>query len=124
MAFKNGSAPYQAGRPNSGGPQLKLKFTTTASVVFTRINAGRSVGVSLLDDSCNLVEVGNVTIATNQAIPAATDILEVRYLYVVGQGGSLYQPVCLRVRTDIDTSECTAAQLKYRAEDALEVAAA
>jgi len=55
-----------------------------------------------------------VTIPANQPIPKAGDVLEVRYLYSF-PGGSLFQPVCLGQRDDIETSACTLSQLKYKA---------
>jgi hypothetical protein len=44
-------------------------------------------------------------------------VVEIRYLYVTGPGGSLYQPVFLGVRDDVDITECTEAHqhLKYKA---------
>jgi bifunctional non-homologous end joining protein LigD len=45
--FKRLDAPYTAGRPNGGGPQLKHKFYATISAVVGRINAQRSVEVQL-----------------------------------------------------------------------------
>jgi len=70
-----------AGRPNSGGNQLKFKFYDTASVIVTKVNDKRSVGISLLDNE-TAVFMGNVTISVNQEIPKAGDIIEVRYWMV------------------------------------------
>lgn len=58
--------------------------------------------------------VGNVTIAPNQPIPKAGAVVEVRYLYSY-PGGSLFQPVCLGLRDNVDPAACTIDQLKYRA---------
>jgi hypothetical protein len=45
--------------------------------------------------------VGSVTIPPSHTVPAAGSIVEVRYLYAY-EGGSLYQPVYLGIRDDID----------------------
>lgn len=110
--FKRWDAPYRQGRPNSGGTQLKLKFVATVSAMVTKVNQQRSVGVSLLDGD-TWKAVGNVTVPANQEVPQVGDVVEVRYLYAL-QGGSLYQPVLLGVRTDVEQSECGVAQLKLQ----------
>jgi bifunctional non-homologous end joining protein LigD len=87
--FKLASAVYAAGRPSSGGPALKFKFTTTGSFIVAEHNTTRSVGLKLFRQKhlC-----GNVTIPPNLPIPKIGEIVEVRYLYAF-RGGSLYQPV-------------------------------
>lgn len=57
--------------------------------------------------------VGNVSIPANREVPAVGTVVEVRYLYAA-QGGSLYQPVYLGVRSDIEAPECVVAQLKFK----------
>jgi len=116
VTFKLGSAPYEPGRPASGGPAMKFKFWHTASVLVERINAGkRSVATAVLDRSGSRVEVGSVSIPANQPIPAVGAILEVRYLHAY-PGGSLVQATSKGVRDDIDLSECTQDQLYYKKE--------
>jgi bifunctional non-homologous end joining protein LigD len=112
IVFKQHVAPYTAGRPNSGGTQVKIKFYATASVVVTKINEKRSVAVAVLDGE-QTVEVGNVTIPPNKEIPPVNSIIEVRYLYAY-QGGSLYQPTYLGVRDDMQEQDCVITQLKYK----------
>jgi bifunctional non-homologous end joining protein LigD len=113
--FKHAEAPYSPGRPASGGDQLKLKFTTSASCIVAGVNGSkRSVSLELRDGKKS-VAVGNVTIPSNQQIPSAGAIVEIRYLYAY-QGGSLYQPVYLGVRDDITADACTTSQLKFKAE--------
>ena len=112
--FKKHSAPYMAGRPNSGGTQVKFKFYATASVIVTQINEKRSVAVAVIAGE-NQVEVGNVTIPPNKAVPAVNSIVEIRYLYTY-KGGSLYQPTYLCVRDDISFEDCLISQLKYKKE--------
>lgn len=114
VVFKKRDAHYHAGRPNSGGNQMKFKFYDTASVIVSKVNDKRSVGMTLLEDGKEIF-VGNVTISVNKDIPKKGDIIEVRYLYAY-KGGSLYQPTFLDVRTDIDKEECLLSQLKYKKE--------
>lgn len=114
VVFKRMDAPYTAGRPNSGGPQLKFKFVATLSAKVLAVNAQRSVAVGLLDGA-EWRSVGNVTVPANRDIPSEGDVVEVRYLYA-HQGGSLYQPVYLGLRDDIETHECVVAQMKYKAQ--------
>jgi bifunctional non-homologous end joining protein LigD len=114
IVFKNHAAPYTAGRPNSGGTQVKLKFYATASVVVTKINDKRSVAVAVLAGE-HQVGVGNVTIPPNKDVPAVNAIVEVRYLYAY-KGGSLYQPTYLGVRDDMRVEDCSISQLKYKKE--------
>ncbi|GAF91801.1 unnamed protein product, partial [marine sediment metagenome] len=53
IVFKNLTAPYKAGRPASGGTQLKKKFWESATCEVSKINQKRSIGVKVLDDSGN-----------------------------------------------------------------------
>lgn len=112
IVFKQHNAPYTAGRPNSGGTQVKFKFYATASVVVTKINDTRSVAVAVLDGETP-VGVGNVTIPPNKAAPAVNAIVEVRYLYAY-KDGSLYQPTYIGVRDDLSATDCASTQLKYK----------
>jgi len=121
VVFKRQTAPYTAGRPSSGGPQLKFKFCETASFVVGKINAKRSVSL-LLFDGDRIVGAGNVTIPANHEIPKPGDMVECRYLYAFRGSGCIYQPVYLGKRQDITAEECVVTQLKYKAE-ALQVAA-
>lgn len=115
VVFKNRLAPYTHGRPAVGGPQLKLKFTATASCRVAAVNASRrSIAVELLDsDTSGWAGVGNVTVPPNHPVPAKGDVVEVRYLYAY-RGGSLYQPVYLGRREDVDHDDCRLTQLKFR----------
>ena len=113
VVFKRIDAPYSPGRPNSGGDQLKFKFVETASVMISKINAKRSVAISVWDND-KLVPAGNVTIPPDHQIPQAWDIADVRYLHAMVGSGSLVQPVFLGVRTDIAAAECTRSQFKFR----------
>jgi bifunctional non-homologous end joining protein LigD len=118
VVFKRKNAPYVAGRPASGGDALKFKFLATCSCFVLGQNARRSVSLGLLSVAGNEVCVGSVTIPPNREIPGAGEIVEVRYLYVQQEGGSLFQPCYLGVREDVEKIECVVGQLKYkRAEE-------
>ena len=114
IVFKKHSASYTAGRPNSGGNQVKCKFYDTASVIVTGINAKRSVAIAVISGKMQ-VGVGNVTIPPNKEIPAVNSIIEVRYLYAY-KGGNLYQPTYISIRDDVSFEDCSISQLKYKQE--------
>ena len=116
VVFKNPNALYTPGRPASGGPQLKFKFYATASMIVSKVNVGkRSIAIELYDGK-RRVNVGNVTIPPNAAVPAAGSIADIRYLHAF-RNGSIYQPLFLHLRDDVDANDCTTAQLKYRSDD-------
>jgi len=118
VVFKNKYNPYHPGRPSSGGPALKHKFTDSCSVVVGLVNQGkRSVSVAAFGDAGHAIELGNVTIPPNHAVPLPGQVVEVRYLYAF-RDGSLFQPVYLGVRNDIDVPDCTVSQLKYKPDTA------
>ena len=114
IVFKKLNAFYTAGRPASGGNQIKFKFYATASFIVLNVNKKRSVKVGLYDGN-KLVNVGNVTIPPNKDVPQKDDIIEVQYLYAY-RGGSIYQPIYIGLRDDIDEDACELSQLKYKAE--------
>jgi bifunctional non-homologous end joining protein LigD len=119
VVFKRHDAPYEAGRPASGGSWRKFKFVTTGSFIVCRLNPDkRSVGLEVRDGRRG-IEIGNVTIPPNAEVPKLGAIVEVRYLYAF-KGGSLFQPVHLGVRDDLTPRACTVSQLKYRADNAEE----
>lgn len=114
VVFKDARAPYSPGRPASGGTQVKAKFTESCSVLVGRISgAKRSVALAAFGHAGAVIELGNVTIPPNHAIPDVGQVVEVRYLYAFREG-RLFQPMYLGVRDDIDESDCTLAQLKYK----------
>lgn len=114
VVFKDVNAAYSAGRPASGGSQLKYKFVESCSCIVEKVNDGkRSVALSLLDKDGKAVSVGSVTIPANYDVPNAGAIVEVRYLYAY-LGGSLFQPVYRGERNDIDAAACAVDQLKYK----------
>jgi bifunctional non-homologous end joining protein LigD len=113
IVFKQLDAPYTPGRPNGSGSQLKHKFCATLSALVAKTNPQRSVELKLRG-SAGWQSCGNVTIPANHKIPAAGQVVEVRYLYAFKESGVLYQPVYLGVREDVEPAECRVAQLKYK----------
>lgn len=114
IVFKDLRASWTAGRPASGGNAIKCKFWATCSCVVVKHNKCRSIEIALGGKS-----FGNVTIPPNHKIPAVGQVVEIRYLYVTGVGGSLYQPIYLGVRDDVRVEECTVErqQIKFRSVD-------
>jgi len=111
VVLKYAIAPYTPGRPNSGGPALKYKFVATASVIVAAHNVQSSFNMKLFDGT----ELGRCTIPPNKTAPPVGAVVEVRYLYA-HRSGSLSQSVFLAVREDIEPSECTIDQLKFKGE--------
>ena len=111
VVFKHYCSRYVAGRPNSGGSQLKFKFVATTTCKVTSQNGTkRSVALEMKDGT----NIGNVTIPANFSIPKTGELVEIRYLYAY-KGGSLYQPVYLGVRDDLDNADTTES-LKFKPE--------
>lgn len=102
VVFKKLDAPYKAGRPSSGGDQLKFKFTNTCTclVAGNTEKGKRSVYIQMLDGT-ELVDVGKITVLPNFDVPKAGTLIEVQYLYRHVHG-ALYQPVFLGPRDDLD----------------------
>ena len=115
VVFKLKSSLYHPGRPNSGGDQLKFKFRATCSVIVGKQNEGKRSVEMFLYGEPKKINVGSVTIYPNQEIPNEDEVIEVKYLYAY-KGGSLFQPVFLGVRDDVEHYECTISQLKYKRE--------
>jgi bifunctional non-homologous end joining protein LigD len=113
IVFKKASSLYSPGRPNSYGDQLKFKFYSTAScIVIGKHDSKSSIEVAVFSNGIT-VPVGNVTVYPNQTMPEIGSVVEVRYLYYFTKG-SLFQPVLLGVRDDIDQHECILTKLKTK----------
>jgi len=115
IVFKRGDGKYCPGKNHTD--MCKHKFYSTASVVVLKHNQKNSIEMGLLDESGAMVSVGNVTLIGHDK-PPVNKVFECRYLYAY-RGGSLYQPTYLGPRDDIDVSECTLSQLKYKSEEAV-----
>lgn len=115
VVFKRVDGESVAGRPASGGSQVKCKFYATCTCLVTAQNDQRSVRLHLLDATGSAVSVGNVTVSSNKTVPQAGSLVEIRYLYAY-KGGSLYQPAYLGQRDDLDPEACVLDQLKYKPE--------
>lgn len=117
IVFKLKDAPYTPGCPASGGPQLKCKFYASTAFIVSKANKGkRSVAIVMISSGAE-VPVGNVTIPSNKDIPAENAIVEVKYLYAYRKdtgGGTLYQPVYIGPRDDVDREECDVKKLKFK----------
>lgn len=105
VVFKRVTAPYTAGRPNSGGNQLKFKFkgTCTAQVSAHNEKGKRSVYLQMLDGK-ELIDVGKITVLPNFPMPKIGTLIEAEYLYRHVHG-ALYQPVYLGERDDLDVPD-------------------
>lgn len=114
IVFKKNDSPYEHGRPNSGGNQLKHKFYKTATFIVQGTTEGkRSVGLELVAENDNRVFMGKVTIPPNHEIPNEGELVEVRYLYAY-KGGAVFQPTYLGVRNDSDLTDATMKQIVYK----------
>ena len=98
VILRNNSSGYLAGARSKD--VLKFKFWDSATCRVLGVNDKRSVQLGLLQHGL-LVNVGNCTVPANQIIPSVDTLVEVRYLYV-HDGGSLFQPTLICVRSDKD----------------------
>lgn len=101
MMFRHVDKPYVAG---VSADVIKDKLWASATCRVLTVNAKRSIQVALRGPDGTEEFVGNVTVPVNQDIPEPDDLVEVRYLYAA-EGGSLYQPTLLGVRTDKDEAD-------------------
>lgn len=114
VVFKDLSAKYTVGRPNSLGPQFKYKFIASCTCGVKNNEKGkRSVGLVMISDKDyrHPVDVGNVTIPVNHEMPVPGEVVEVEYLYAY-PGGSLYQPVYKGKRDDVEIDSIETLKLK------------
>jgi bifunctional non-homologous end joining protein LigD len=120
IVFKRRDAPYTAGRPASGGTQLKHKFVKSADVVLVE-NAGNAYRMVVHDAAGKAFDVGKVFAGTTNASRkdldarlerGETPVAEVRYLYATADD-QLFQPVFVRLRDDKEPKECLRTQLSH-----------
>jgi len=106
--------PYTPGRPNSGGPCLKLKFVEDATIMVSSVHPSkRSIGMIMWNGGM-WTEVGNCSVPTNYVMPDVDDVCDIKYLYAY-RGGSIFQPVFKGRRLDLDATAAHINQLKYKA---------
>lgn len=116
VTFKRADAPYEPGRPNAGGPQLRLKHWKDCTVIVVGANGDRrSVRMGLLNDAGELVEVGSLTVPANREIPEDGKLVDVKYLYAF-EGGDLFQPTFKGVRSDLKREDALLSRLSFKAE--------
>jgi bifunctional non-homologous end joining protein LigD len=119
---KNRYAAYAGGR---AGQHFKCKFVTTASFIVgpkpeKKADDGhRSIAVYLLDGNKPRF-MGTVGVPDRYPLPRVEQVVEIRYLYChPGPGGKLMQAKYFgKVRDDIEFTECSVSQLKWKTEDA------
>jgi bifunctional non-homologous end joining protein LigD len=126
IVFKRKDAPWSAGRPSSGGTQLKCKFVASADVLLVE-NAGNAYRMQVYEKG-RLRDVGNVFSGTTNESRAALDaqlskgrkvVAEVRDLYAT-DSLNLFQPVFVRARTDKAEKDCLIDQLKQTNRDVVD----
>jgi bifunctional non-homologous end joining protein LigD len=116
VVLKKLSGCYSVGCPASGGDALKFKYCESASVEIDGHTEGkRSVSMRVYDEFGKAVNVGRVTIPANHEMPAIGSICECRYLYYYSSG-SLFQPIYLGVRRDMQAADCLLSKLKVKTE--------
>ena len=108
VVYKRLDANFEAGRSTAA---IKDKFVESATCIVLKQNPQRSVVVGLLDDTGRVLDLGSVSIPADHAVPAIDDLVEVRYLYRYEEG-CFEQPVYLGIRSDLDRSDATLAQVK------------
>ena len=109
IVLRQASGSYEAGLTAGS---VKYKLYESATCIVLAVTPGkRSVSLGLLDALGAEVSVGSVTIPANHAVPLAGELSEVRYMHRF-EGGSLYQPVYLGKRMDLDRSAATLSQVR------------
>jgi bifunctional non-homologous end joining protein LigD len=113
VVFKRLDSPYKAGRPASGGSQVKFKFKGSATVRVRGLNNTKNSFQMEMLKAGDWIHVGDCTYYPTQYVPKTGDYVEVEYLYAFPEG-SLFQPICKEHRKDVDEGDCLVSQLKYK----------
>lgn len=122
VVIRLASAPYEPGKPATGGPCLKYKFIGEATcMVIGDVEGKRSMEIAVRSNSFPsapiYVPVGKVTIPPNYEMPEIGDLVEVRYMNIMkGDGAKLFQPRYKGLRTD-KTKADLYSSLKFKKED-------
>ena len=112
VVFKDLNAAHAEGRPNSAGPQLKLKHWKKAQVIVVSHNQDRrSVVCGVHDATGMVVEIGSVTIA--KETPPVGSVILVKYLYVF-EGGAMFEPSFKHVCDGVDVGEASLDRLHFK----------
>lgn len=112
VMVKNQHGLYAPGKRSD--MMLKAKFVNEADVVIAvKYREGkRSIGVEAYDENGKAIDIGAITMTDkNLGRVNVGDVITARYLYL-GNGGKLFQPAFVRVRTDKEPQECTMDQFK------------
>ena len=111
--FKRLNAPYKAGRPNSGGDQMKNPFIWRATFIAGKRKSGkRSVELFGVDGDQD-VFLGYCTIPANHSVPPVGTFIDADYKYVY-VGGAVAQARYVRERDDVDRADCAISKLHYK----------
>lgn len=114
VVFKKIDSSYVAGRPNSGGNQLKYKFYATDTFeVVSHNKTKRSVNVVSYTEDGSAYDMGKITIPETTPMPAVGSFVEIRYLYC-NTGGKLFQTTFLNVRDDQAREDCHMREIKFK----------
>jgi bifunctional non-homologous end joining protein LigD len=108
VVYVNKNASYEAGRPATGGNNLRWKFKASASFLVSAHHPTKaSMDVKLFGEQ---KPIGSVTM-TGKERPAVGTVVEVEYLYCQS---SLVQAVYKGVRTDVEPEACTRRQIQFK----------
>lgn len=121
VVFKNREFAYAPGKASNvrKATSLKYKLKEQCFCVVTSHTKGKhSVQACVFDADMNPVDVGSVTIPQKQDLPAIGSTIEVEYLYVTREGGSLKESAFKGERIDVGLPKCGVDQLKYHAQGA------
>jgi bifunctional non-homologous end joining protein LigD len=115
IVFKRFDAPFTMGKGHQD--MVKLKFYAELSARVTHGRKGKnSIGLELLNEKGEWVFMGYCTVVPSKMPIPIGSIVEIRYLNCM-KGGHLYQPCYKEIRDDIDPSECSTIQIKYKTEE-------
>jgi bifunctional non-homologous end joining protein LigD len=114
IILKKANSQYVAGRPASGGNQLKFRFFETSTFHVTKhTKKARSVEISVYDETGKEHMLGKVTIPVNWDVPDIGSFVEVKYAHCFIDG-ALYHSIYMGPRTDQDIKDCTLKQIKFK----------
>jgi len=100
---------YAIGKRVDHSVKVKLTKTVDAVVTGRNLDGHTNATLALYDGAGELVDIGKCSMIGKPDAQVG-DVIEVKYLYV-GAGGRLYQPRCMRLRTDKLAAECLLDQL-------------